>query len=543
MLSAIIDYLFEAAAFMPHGVCLAWRPDLVAFHAFSDGLIAIGYISISLALMWFIRCRENLEYRWLFILFCLAFFACGVTHAFNVLVLWHPYYGLQGIFKFITAIGSIPTAILIWPIIPRALALPRPDALQAANAELSKEIARRTESEAALRRSQEELELRVKERTRELQESEQRFRDFAGAASDWFWEMDHKLRFTLISENYHKITGKPVEPILGHTRRELYRGDFPEERSTWLAHLDVLDRHEPFQNFECHYHGFDGEILALSTSGNPFYDKNGKFLGYRGTGTDITKRKTDERTLIDAKTAAEASTRAKSEFLANMSHELRTPLNSVIGFTEIMASEAFGPIGNERYSEYPALIRGAGIHLLDLINDILDVSKVEAGALDLSEEELSIADVMASSMFMVRERAAAAQLSVSVEVPDDLPDVRADETRLKQIFLNLLSNAIKFTPSGGSVNVEASLSDSGGLNISVEDTGIGIDAGNLPHIFEPFWQSEEAFSRTQEGTGLGLSLVKSLVELHGGSIGVESRFRHGTRFTISLPPTRVVKDE
>jgi two-component system cell cycle sensor histidine kinase PleC len=233
------------------------------------------------------------------------------------------------------------------------------------------------------------------------------------------------------------------------------------------------------------------------------------------------------------KTRAETANRSKSEFLANMSHELRTPLNAIIGFSEIMGSGLFGELGSPKYKEYAADIHASGTHLLELINDILDMSKIEAGRMTLETQDIEISDVVEESLRLVSGRADMANVTIENELPA-LPTVKADKRAVKQVLLNLLSNAVKFTPAGGSIYLRGSAAD-GFITLAVEDTGIGIPASALPKIGRPFEQVESQHSKTHKGTGLGLALSRSLVELHGGTLTIESTEGVGTKVSFTLP--------
>jgi signal transduction histidine kinase len=240
-----------------------------------------------------------------------------------------------------------------------------------------------------------------------------------------------------------------------------------------------------------------------------------------------------------AKNAAETASRTKSMFLANMSHELRTPLNAVIGFSEAIHREMFGPLGDARYGDYAQMIREAGSHLLDLINDILDMSKIEAGKFDIRHESLDAREVVGDCVEMMGERAAAAGLALRAETPRAPLLVAADRRALKQIVLNLLSNAVKFTPAGGSITV--SLARGAGPQggpacvLAVSDTGIGIPAQAIRRLGNPFVQLRETADRTHRGTGLGLALVRALTEMHRGAMRIESGEGQGTTVTIEIP--------
>jgi len=243
-----------------------------------------------------------------------------------------------------------------------------------------------------------------------------------------------------------------------------------------------------------------------------------------------------DASLTAARLEAEAASRAKSSFLATMSHELRTPLNAILGFSEIMMTEAFGPLGSNNYRDYSRDIYDSGMHLLQVINDVLDLSKVEAGRLELNRADVDLADTVEATLRFFRERSKKAGLTVVAAIEPDLPPLFADERVLRQCILNLVSNAIKFTPSGGSVAVTAHCDADGWTSLSVADNGIGIAEADIPRVLTPFSQADNAYVRKQEGTGLGLPLVKSFAELHGGSFAIASALGVGTTVTVRFPP-------
>jgi two-component system cell cycle sensor histidine kinase PleC len=238
-----------------------------------------------------------------------------------------------------------------------------------------------------------------------------------------------------------------------------------------------------------------------------------------------------------AMTRAEAANQAKSEFLANMSHELRTPLNAINGFSEIMAGELFGPLGDAKYKGYAGDILKSGQHLLSLINDILDMAKIEAGKLTLHYEQVSLKEVVDDAARLMRGKIQEAGLNLLVDAPE-IPDIEADHRGLKQVVLNLISNAVKFTPEGGDVLVTLSRLDDDRVRVAVTDTGIGIAPEDLARLARPFEQVEGQHSKTTQGTGLGLALTKSLIELHGGELMMESQPGQGTTVSFDLPIRR-----
>lgn len=290
-------------------------------------------------------------------------------------------------------------------------------------------------------------------------------------------------------------------------------------------------RERPEMVFE--HCGINGMVMEVRSSSMP---GGGLILSF----TDVTDRKRTEQTLREAKDAAERGNRAKNTFLANISHELRTPLNAIIGFSEMMKHEIFGPLEPANYRTYVDDIHESGMHLLELINDILDMSKAEAGMTDLQESAVNAAEIIHSSARMMTRRAYNAGLTVECVVADNLPLLLADERRIRQIILNLLSNAVKFTDDGGKVTISARIDDKGDFLIQVRDSGIGMSPEDLERVMDPFVQADTRLSRKYEGSGLGLPLTKALIVAHGGQLIMESALGEGTTATAAFPKTRII---
>jgi len=377
----------------------------------------------------------------------------------------------------------------------------------------------------------------LKNTQNKLLESEQKFRDFAETGSDWFWEMDESLRFTNFSGHISRHFNMDMSEYIGKTRRELSANLVDGEH--WHKHLKDLDNHKSFENFCYHITVPGQDPLYARISGRAIFDEKGVFVGYRGTGKDITKLKQAEDALHRSIEEADIANRAKSEFLANMSHELRTPLNAIIGFSSMLECETFGSLGDPKNTESVISIKDAGILLMQIIGDILDISKIEAGETTMEDAEIDVGAILNHCLTMVITRAEEAKVSLETSLPKDLPALRGDERHLKQILINLLTNAIKFTPAGGKITVNARLSDESCLEITVTDTGVGIAAKDIPKVMAPFGQVAESQSRGHDGTGLGLPICNSLMALHGGELSLVSEVGKGTSVTIAFPSERI----
>lgn len=365
----------------------------------------------------------------------------------------------------------------------------------------------------------------------------ERFTDVLEVSADWIWETDAEHRFSFVSRRAYDLTGLEPKDLLGKSRTEFLRSS--ESGSEVAEHMADLIARRPFHGFNYWSETPNGR-RCFSLSGKPLFDGKGRFMGYRGAGRDITDRALIEEQLDEARRQAEAANKAKSEFLSTMSHELRTPLNAVIGFSEVIGDQLFGPVGNAKYLEYAKDIQASGRHLLDMINDILDISRIEAGRLDLADEPVALEEVVEQALQMIEERARQAGVRVETYLQTTLPTFVGDRRAMTQVLLNLLSNAVKFTPRGGRIQVSATALPEGGVSLQVADTGVGIPADELSQLMQPFVQASNQTAASEGGAGLGLYLVKRLVQEQHGAFTLESEEGKGAIATVTLPQDRLL---
>lgn len=297
---------------------------------------------------------------------------------------------------------------------------------------------------------------------------------------------------------------------------------------------DLLRANDVVTDFVSEIRRRDGSTIWISEKARAVRDWTGRLVFYEGTVEDVTAKIESDKAIRDALQEAEESNRVKSAFLAVMSHELKTPLNAVLGFSEILMAEMLGPLGQDGYRDYAVHIHESGVRLLEIINNVLDLTRLQSGALTLERAPLSVAELAADAIVRARAAAGTAQ-DVTLDVTPDPPAINADPERLRQVLFHLLSNALKFTPAGGAVSVRVRTADAGGLSVSVVDSGIGMAPNQIAAALEPFHQIDGSLARRFGGTGLGLAISKALVELHGGQLTIESREGEGTAVTVWLP--------
>ncbi|MBL8838934.1 MAG: PAS domain-containing protein [Alphaproteobacteria bacterium] len=352
---------------------------------------------------------------------------------------------------------------------------------------------------------------------------------------------DRDGRIVLINAYTAALFGASPAEILGRRIDEFQHGEV-------LAGAVALDRKAidsratvgPVEQVDT---SVDGKSRTWLVTKVPQLDAAGAVDRLVTVAFDVTDRKRVEESLIRSANDAEAASRAKATFLATMSHELRTPLNAIIGFSDMINAAIHGPVGSPKYQEYARDVAESGRFLLSIINDILDLSKIEAGQMILNAQPTDLAELLQRCSRLIEGRARQGSVELMVNTAENLPAISADPRSLTQIIVNLLSNAVKFTNAGGEVRLDARLAEDGAVEIAVVDTGIGMSEEDIATALRPFEQIDRGLDRQHEGTGLGLPIVKGLVELHGGTLDIRSEPGEGTTVTVRLPRDRVIVEE
>jgi len=631
---------------LPHGYCFTWKPGLLWTMVSADALIALAYFSIPLALISFARQRGDASVKRLVALFSAFIFACAFTHVLDIWTIWLPDYGLQAVVKAITAVVSLGTAIVLWPLIPKALKIPSVSQLQAVIASLEAQVQQRRVAEANLSDTQEALLITLASigggyiatdregRVTRMNAAAERItgwheRDALGLS---LWQVfrregrnpadearnpidivmasgatidkahhvvaiardggrtpvevkaaltytpEHAVRglamvfrdmtalneaqaqanlmAAIVASSQDAIIGKTLDgritswnqgaqALFGYSAQQaigqpvqmLLPPDRQHEEAPILAQLTAGARVPAFDTVRQRQ---DGSLVEVSVTISPIEDGQGRIVGASKIARDITwARQAEQLRLKGERLEAEnhqilAASRLKSEFLANMSHELRTPLNAIIGFADLLQSGAV-PLDSPKHKTFLGHIGSSGRHLLQLINDVLDLSKVEAGKLDYYPEPLDLPALVRELSEILQTSANRSGVQLQAEIAPEVAQLVLDPARLKQVLYNYLSNAIKFTPQGGVITVRAMAEGAQHVRIEVQDTGIGISPEDLPKLFMAFVQLDSGLSKQHQGTGLGLALTRRLVQAQGGTVGVRSTLGQGSVFHLVLP--------
>lgn len=348
---------------------------------------------------------------------------------------------------------------------------------------------------------------------------------------------DHNRRIIRVNDSFVRTYGWARDDLINSDLITLVT---PDERETAFRNYDEFITKGVRSSGEMKIIRKDGSIAnALFTTATLELSQKRRFQVT--TVMDITLRKQMEVSLRHAKDQADAANRAKSTFLANMSHELRTPLNAILGFSEMMFDETFGELGHPKYKEYIEDVHVSAKHLLEIINEVLDMSKIEAGRIDLDESDVDIRELVQSVTRMMGSRIFGKNLVLHEEIAEGLPPIRVDQRLIRQVLINLVTNAVKFSHEGGKIEIKVGLTRDGNMQVMIADEGAGIPKDKIEQAMEPFGQVLEAADKSgQQGTGLGLPLAKAMIELHDGKISLQSDVDQGTTVYIQLPAYRII---
>lgn len=528
--------------FMPHGYCLKWDGPLLTVMIAANIGIALAYFAIPIALRYFVGTKKDLPYPYMFKLFAAFILSCGMTHLAKILTLFQPLYWIEAGLDLLTAIVSLLTAFLLLPIIPKALKLRSPKDLEVANQELA-------EANKKLASSELEMQRQVDERTRELSEaverlkvSEAQFKSLFDFMPQLGWTAEPDGNIDFFNKGWYEYVGGAWGQMHGWNWEEVHHPDYLEEVVKNWTHS--LETKTPFE-MQFPLKSKDGKYRWFITRVRPMFDADGKLVKWIGINTDIEdsrnaaeklEKKVKERTaqLDAARLEAVRANELKSQFVANISHEIRTPMSGVLGLSELLTLETEGEV-----QETAQHIQTAAQNLMALVNDLLDLSKLEAGKIDIVKEDFVIASTVEQVIEVFSVSAANKNLEVTRIVSAEAEKlVRGDQGKIRQILQNLVQNAIKFTDSGSVVVSVALQKRQDGLSyfqFSVKDTGPGIAAETQKRLFQLFVQGDGSTTRRHGGTGLGLALSKRLVEAMHGVITVDSVEGKGSCFAFTIP--------
>jgi PAS domain S-box-containing protein len=489
-----------AVDFMPHVYCLRLN-EVIWLHVISDAMIALAYLAIPLVLVSLVRRRKDLAFSGVFVLFGVFILACGATHILGIVTLWQPMYRLEGVVKAITAIASVLTAIATYRLLPQAVAIPGQAMLQ-------------------------DL---VEERTRDLAISNARFRAATDAVGDVLWTNDAEGRMTGDQPGWSRLTGQSPQEYQGYGWSQAVH---PDDAEPTIRAWNAAVAESGVFNFEHRVRRHDGQWRSFAIRAVPVRNSSGQIVEWVGLHRDITEQREREAALLEARLAAESSSRAKSAFLANMSHELRTPLNAIIGYSELLREQAALSAVKSADKDLDA-IQLAARHLLGLINNVLDLSKIEAGKADVVAASFQVESLLREIHTLLSPLAERNGNQFILDLPHAIGIARTDEPKLRQTLINLVGNAIKFT-SHGTITLRAENAGSS-LRFTVVDTGIGMTDEERHRIFEAFTQAAASTAARYGGTGLGLTISKHYMELLGGAISCVSRKGEGSSFSVTIP--------
>lgn len=361
-------------------------------------------------------------------------------------------------------------------------------------------------------------------------------KDFESCSSDLLWETDAESKFIYFSDRLPLLVGTEANLLIGKTFQEAIGASVKDEG--WDDFLKLTGNHVAIEALRLEVKRGTSSSDWWMVTAQPLLGHGGEFMGYRGVIRDISLERRTQLDLIKAKEEAERNSSAKSQFLAITSHELKTPLNAIVGFSEMLVAQREGPLGSPVYVEYASTIMQSSTHLRTIIADILDVTRIERGALHLAEQEMDAAEIFEIACKMCREQAKTADIPLTINL-ERTAEIQGDITRIRQVLINLITNAIKFSQAGNPVNLDIERRATGGLAFVIQDHGIGIAAKDMERMFEPFEQGDRGASRRHGGIGLGLAIARKIARMHGGDVTLTSIPGEGTIARFSLPAARV----
>lgn len=510
MTALAVGYGAAQSAYHPHGFCYLWEPDLVWLHVIADGVIAAAYYAIPFGLIWFVRRRRDVPFDWMFGMFALFILACGTTHLMSIWTLWSPHYWASGFVKVVTAGASIGTAIMLVPLLPRAIALPSPRALAETNQALEREVAERRRAEEASRRL-----------AAIVEQSEDAF---IGTSPDGIVET--------WNAGAERLFGYGEAEMLGRAMTQIVPAQSSDELRAALSHAVAGQEVEYLETLGVRR---DGELLHLAVTVSPIVNASGRVVAAATVARDVSRRKRDEAEIQRLNAALsnrvaqlEAMNRELESFSYTVSHDLRAPLRAVQGFSEALLQD-YGMSLDDTARGFVHRAVEAAARMDRLIRDLLEYSRLARVELALEPVDLAVATADAAAQ-LERELA---ERRATVEILGDLPTVRGDGRTVAQAVANLLSNAVKFVTAGTTPHVRVWAEERDRMvRLWVEDNGIGIAEEHQQRIFHVFERlhAQEAYP----GNGAGLAIVRRAAERMGGAAGVESRPGAGSRFWIEL---------